>query len=118
MLCYKFNPIGITLGSRQIHQSILALLIISIFFFSHSEHFTQVEFDASSTFDKHDCHVCQQGIDSPPASLEVKQARERLLFIISAYRISAILTFPDYIYPLLRAPPSFLLCCRSRCLHV
>jgi len=96
------------LKKRQIHQSVFTLLVFFASFFAHSEHFTQVEFEAQTTFEQHDCHLCQQGIDSPPAPLELKPAKEHIFCITSTHQVSVILARADYVYPLLRAPPSFL----------
>lgn len=96
------------LKKRQIRQSVFTLLVFFASFFSHSEHFTQVEFEALTTFEQHDCHLCQQGIDSPPAPLELKPAKEHVFCIANTHHVSVILAPTHYIYPLLRAPPSFL----------
>jgi len=96
------------LKKRQIRQCVLTLLVFFASFFSHSEHFTQIEFEALTTFEQHDCHLCQQGVDSPPAPLELKPAKENVFCIISTNPVSVILASANYVSPQLRAPPSFL----------
>jgi len=93
------------LKKRQIRQSVFTLLVFFASFFAHSEHFAEVEFDALSTFELHDCHLCQHGIDSPPAPLKLIAAKENIFCIADTDQQSALLIPASYVYPLLRAPP-------------
>jgi hypothetical protein len=98
----------IKLKKRQIRQSVLMLLVFFAAFFAHSQHVAQVNFDALSTFEQHDCHLCQQGIDSPPAPLALKSAKETIFFIADSLYVTTAFVKANYVYPLLRAPPTFL----------
>jgi len=93
------------LKKRQIRQSVLTLLVFFASFFAHGEHFAEVEFDALTTFELHDCHLCQHGIDSPPAPLKLIATKENIFCIADADLQSVLLTPASYVYPLLRAPP-------------
>ncbi|KGJ91274.1 hypothetical protein [Colwellia psychrerythraea] len=94
--------------NRQIRQSVLTLLLFCATFFAHSEHYTQVEFEVFSTFEQHDCHLCQQGIDTPPNSIGLYPVSVGMANIDKVQIVDLALVSPAYISPQLRAPPSFL----------
>jgi hypothetical protein len=96
------------LKNRQIRQSVFTLLVFLASFFAHSGHFAQVEFDAVSTFEMHDCNLCQQGIDSPPAPLALLHAKESTYCLIGCHHSDVKLVCTNYVSPPLRAPPSLL----------
>lgn len=96
------------LNKRQVRQSVFTLLVFFASFFAHSEHFAEVEFDALSAFELHDCHLCQQGIDSPPAPLVLTPAKDHIFCLNNSHHISVMLASADYVYPPLRAPPTSL----------
>jgi len=104
----KSNLPQAQLKNRQIHQSVLTLVLFLVTFFAHSGHFTQVDSDTLSTFELHDCNLCQQGIDSPPAPLVLNPVNETVFFIENTQHDSVMLFPLSYVYPPLRAPPTFL----------
>lgn len=93
---------------RQIRQSVLTLLLFCVTFFSHSEHYAQAEFELFSSFEQHDCHLCQQGIDSAPSSVGLYPVPIGITSIDKARIIDPVLVLPAYISPQLRAPPKAL----------
>jgi hypothetical protein len=95
-------------NKRQIRQSILTLLLFCATFFVHSEHYVQVESDVLSSFEKHDCHLCQQGIDSPPRALALNPASNGIVNISKVDIINTAFISATHVYPPLRAPPNFL----------
>lgn len=95
------------INKRQIRQSVLTLLLFCATFFAHSEHYSQVEFDAFANFEQHDCHLCQQGIDSPPNSIGLYLVSMGLASVNKVRIIRVVLT-SAYVTPPLRAPPSSL----------
>jgi hypothetical protein len=96
------------LQNRQIRQSIFTLVLFLVTFFAHSEHFTQVETDSFSAFELHDCNLCQQGIDSPPAAIELNPVNEIVFFLDDTQHANVILYPNNYVFQRLRAPPTFL----------
>lgn len=96
------------LKKRQIRQSFLTLVLFLVTFFAHSEHYAQVDFETFSTFELHDCHLCQQGIDSPPAAIRLHPVLPVTYYSDEVCTSSIILVTPTYLSPQLRAPPSFL----------
>jgi len=90
---------------RQFRQSALTLLVFFVTFFAHSEHFAQAELDKYSAFELHDCHLCQQGLDSPPAPIQLKPVKNIVFSNDTLLLSSVILVTVSYVYPLLRAPP-------------
>lgn len=84
------------------------LLLFCATFIAHSEHYTQVEFELYSTFEQHDCHLCQQGIDSPPKPLRLIPVSTGITNIDKIKIIDEMLVVATYISPQLRAPPSHL----------
>ncbi len=93
---------------RQIRQSVLTLLLFCMTLFVHSEHYAQVEIDALTSFEQHDCHLCQQGIDSPPRSLALYPVSTAIATLCKAHIIKAVYISSLHVYPPLRAPPTFL----------
>lgn len=96
------------INKRQIRQSILTLLLFCVTLFVHSEHYAQVEFDLLSNFEVHDCHLCQQGIDSPPSSIKLYPVSTSTINIGKVKISNVMLISSAYVSPQLRAPPSFL----------
>ncbi len=96
------------LKKRQVRQSVFTLLVFFASFFAHGAHFAEFEFDALTTFELHDCHLCQQGIDSPPGPLALIPAKELTFCLTSTHGISVVLPPANYVYPPLRAPPTSL----------
>ncbi|WP_057832688.1 hypothetical protein [Colwellia sp. TT2012] len=93
---------------RKIRQGVITLLLFCATFFAHSEHFTQVDFDAFLNIASHDCHLCQQGIDSPPSSIRLYPVVTSIARLNKIRIISVVLAALAYIIPPLRAPPSSL----------
>ncbi|NQZ25868.1 MAG: hypothetical protein HRT55_06080 [Colwellia sp.] len=102
------RQLRLLINKRQIRQSVLTLLLFCATFFAHSEHYTQVEFDAFSNFEQHDCHLCQQGIDSPPNSIGLYLVSTGIASIIKVRIIRVVLATSAYVTPQLRAPPNSL----------
>ncbi|GAW94487.1 MULTISPECIES: hypothetical protein [Colwellia] len=96
------------INKRKIRQGVITLLLFCATFFSHSEHFTQVDFDAFANVASHDCHLCQQGLDSPPSSIRLYPVATSIARLNNVRIISVVLAAPAYINPPLRAPPSSL----------
>ncbi len=92
---------------RQIWQSALTLLLFCATFFSHSEHYAQVEFEVFSTFEQHDCHLCQHGIDTPPNSIKLSPISIGRANINKVEISDLVLISPAYFSPQLRAPPRY-----------
>jgi hypothetical protein len=96
------------INQRQIRQSVLTLLLFCVTLFVHSEHYAQVEFDVFTSFEQHDCNLCQQGIDTPPSPIRLYPISSGITNF-DKIRISNLeLISSAYVYPPLRAPPSFL----------
>ena len=104
----KFTLSQLQMNKRQIRQSALTLLLFCVTLFVHSKHYTQVEFDSFSSFEQHDCNLCQQGIDSPPSPISLYPISSGITNFDKIRIINFELISPDYVYPSLRAPPSFL----------
>lgn len=98
------------INKRHIRQSFLTLLLFCATFFAHSEHYAQVEFDGLANFELHDCHLCQQGIDSPPRTLALYPVSTGMVNISTVAIINAVFISATHVYPLLRAPPRFCNC--------
>ncbi|KGJ95259.1 hypothetical protein [Colwellia psychrerythraea] len=96
------------LNERQIRQSVLTLLLFCATLFVHSEHYAQVEFDAYASSEQHDCNLCQQGIDTPPSPIKLYPLSSGVINYDKTRIIKPGLPSPAYVYPPLRAPPSFL----------
>ncbi|PKG85319.1 hypothetical protein CXF85_06930 [Colwellia sp. 75C3] len=103
---FAFSQLHI--NKRHIRQSFLTLLLFCATLFVHSEHYAQVELDGISNFELHDCHLCQQGIDSPPRALALYPASAGIVNISKVDIINAVFISATYVYPPLRAPPMFL----------
>mgnify|MGYP000222854175 CR=1 FL=1 len=95
------------INERQIRQSVLTLLLFCAMLFVHSEHYAQVEFDAFTSFEQHDCNLCQQGIDTPPSPIRLYPISSGITSFDKFRLINLELNSPAYIYPPLRAPPRF-----------
>ncbi|HBY85012.1 MAG TPA: hypothetical protein DEO86_03980 [Colwellia sp.] len=111
--CYTITNMNFTLSQlqtyqRQIRQSVLTLMLFCAMLFVHSEHYAQVEFDAFASFEQHDCNLCQQGIDTPPSPIKLYPISSGLINYGKTRIIRLELLSSAYVYPLLRAPPSFL----------
>lgn len=96
------------LNKRHIRQSVLTLLLFCAALFVHSEHYAQVESDGLANIELHDCHLCQQGIDSPPRSLALYPVSIAIINISNVAIINAVFISATHVYPPLRAPPTFL----------
>lgn len=96
----------INLGKRQLRQCILTLFVFCSAFFAHSEHYTQVELDNLLTFDQHDCHLCQQGIDSPPGELKLSPQTRSTFNHNKPSALNRVFIIEYYFSPPLRAPPT------------
>ncbi|WP_019027228.1 hypothetical protein [Colwellia piezophila] len=92
-------------NKRQIRQSILTLLLFCAAFFAHSEHYSQAELEVVSTFEQHDCHLCQQGIDSPPSPIGLYLVSTSIIHLKKIRIIDIAIAATAYVSPLLRAPP-------------
>jgi hypothetical protein len=103
-----FSLSQLYINKRHIRQSVLTLLLFCATFFAHSEHYTQVEFDGLSNFELHDCHLCQQGIDSPPRALAIYPVSTGRVNVSEVDITNAVFISATHVYPPLRAPPIFL----------
>lgn len=103
----KFALSQLTVNKRHIRQSLLTLLLFCATLFFHNEHYGPVEPDTLSNFKWHDCHLCQQGIDAPPNVIRLYPVSTGITNSSNARIIKIDFTAPDYVYPLLRAPPRF-----------
>ena len=104
----NFTLSQLQMNKRQIRQSVLTLLLFCATLFVHSEHYAQVEFDAFASVEQHDCNLCQQGIDSPPSPIRLYPISSGITNFNKTRLTNLELISPDYVYPSLRAPPSFL----------
>jgi hypothetical protein len=96
------------LRKQQIRQSILILLIFCATFFAHSKHVIKVELGQLPTFELHDCHLCQQGLDSPPVSIVLQPLTPLISNNEATHTINDPFISVAYVSPMLRAPPQFL----------
>jgi|TARA_R100001377_G_C3165839_1_gene101267 hypothetical protein len=96
------------INQLQIRQSVLTLLLFCAMLFAHNEHYAQVEFDAFTSFEQHDCNLCQQGIDTPPSPIRLYPVSSGITNFDKIRINNLELTSSAYVYPPLRAPPSFL----------
>jgi len=94
--------------SRQVRQSVLTLLLFCASFFAHSEHYAQVEFELFSTFEQHDCHLCQHGIDSSPSAIPLYPVSIGIINIDESRITNLVHILSAYVSPQLRAPPKAL----------
>jgi hypothetical protein len=90
---------------QKIRQSVFTLLVFFENFFSQNELFYQVDFEQASLITWHDCNLCQQGVDTPPAAIELKPTVESVSFVNDSYFSSVIFLAINYLFPPLRAPP-------------
>ncbi|TYK65367.1 hypothetical protein [Colwellia echini] len=96
------------LKNKQLIQSAIILLLFCTTFFAHSGHYDVPGTpEKSMSFDQHDCHLCQQSIDTPtkiPAVFPVFQDVYSVNKVITTF---PLFSFQAYIFPRLRAPPTF-----------
>jgi hypothetical protein len=104
----SFEVSKVPYKSRRIRQGVFTLLVFFASFFSHSEHYAQLEFDVLSTFELHDCHLCQQGLDSPLTRLILKPVKFNSFHLLDTHPIRMVISSANYVYPQLRAPPKFI----------
>ncbi len=97
--------INTNLSNKTKNISVITLVAFLLAFFLHCQHLSQPLAEQSSVSDYQDCHLCQQGVDSPPKPLH-------LTLIVSERFTQVIRNFIDLIYvnklyasPQLRAPP-------------
>jgi len=103
----NFTLSQLQINKQQIRQSFFTLLLFCATLFFHSEHYVEIAPDIITSFELHDCHLCQQGIDTPPNTTRLSPAPSSIAKI-SKPRITGVLfTAPAHIYPPLRAPPKF-----------
>ena len=84
------------------------LVVILITLLAHSSHYTQVEFDGNATIKKHDCALCQQGIDAATKELHLAAFDFGIFSDFKAEIFELYSVSPDYILALLRAPPAYI----------
>jgi len=94
-------------NKQQIRQSFFTLLLFCATLFFHSEHYVDVAPDTITSFELHDCHLCQQGIDTPPNTTGLSPVLLSIANISKTCITDVLFTAPDHIYPPLRAPPRF-----------
>jgi len=76
-------------------------------FFLHSQHISKPQSEQGAVDEYQDCHICQQGVDSPPKPVRLTPvARDSFSVEIFRYIVS-IDTTSAYVIPQLRAPPFF-----------
>lgn len=95
-------------SKRQIRQSVLTLLVFFVTLFSHADHLSLVEVDSVSSFELHDCHLCQQGIDSATNSASLYLVTPAIFINIAVELTRVDFTSSLYVSPPLRAPPKLL----------
>lgn len=100
--------IGRQLSQKSKHISVITLMAFLLAFFLHSQHISQPQAESNNAADYQDCHLCQQGVDSPPKAIRLSAVfREGFPLVIAYFSISIDVT-QAYVIPQLRAPPFFL----------
>jgi len=72
---------------------------------AHAEHFTDHFNEQLPTVEFQDCHTCHQGMDAPPALLSLQWLSASGYYFIVSSNSSTQLIQPQFVQPLLRAPP-------------
>jgi len=96
------------LRQRTKNISVITLMAFLLAIFLHSQHISKPHSEQNSIAEYQDCHICQQGIDSPPKFSRLTVIiRENFSLIITKF-ITIIDSKHAYASPQLRAPPFFL----------
>ena len=110
--CYNITLMNFRSSSNIIkinknYQSMLVVLVFCTAFFAHSQHYCQVLPDISVKAEVHECYFCQQLLDSLPNDLSIfpLSLRQTLDKVLNFSSLPIVLS--AYVYPLLRAPPTF-----------
>lgn len=91
---------------QHLWQSFFTLLIFCATLFIHSEHYVSVNTDIITTATPHDCHLCQQSVDTPPNAIALSSYSSAVSVINNFTIVKVMLTAIEHLYPLLRAPPT------------
>jgi len=99
--------INTNINNKTKNISVITLVVFLLAFFLHSQHLNKPLAEQNTVSDYQDCHLCQQGVDSPPKPLY-------LILIVNERFTQVIRNFIDLIHvnklyasPQLRAPPFF-----------
>jgi len=84
------------------------LWLFYVTFFYHNAHAIQVDLESLSIVEQHNCHLCQQAIDSPPAPIIFGTIVTEIFSRIKVVRSDIVMILSVYIQPPSRAPPYFL----------
>ena len=88
--------------------SVITLVAFLLAFFLHSQHVTNDHIEQNVIVDYQDCHICQQGIDSPPKAIQLTTSIRSSLALIILQFVESVNYTIAYALPQLRAPPFFL----------
>lgn len=98
---YQLNKIN----RQHIRQSFFTLLLFCATLFFHSEHYVSVDADITVSVEPHDCHLCQQSLDTPPTPTVIARFTGAVSRVATVTIINPVLTRTEHLHPLLRAPP-------------
>lgn len=85
----------------------ITLLAFLLAFFLHSQHIASDNIEHGSVADYQNCHICQQGIDSPPESIQLIESTGNYFLLHTPYFFEYVNSISSYALPQLRAPPFF-----------
>lgn len=86
--------------------AILMLVVVLATVLAHSTHATQVEVEGISAIEKHDCLLCQQGVDSTSKEINVAFVSQGVFTVLKTDTFNAHVVIPAYSFAQLRAPPA------------
>lgn len=68
---------------------------------AHADHLV----DQQSTLEKQACHICNQGVDTPPELPQVQASIVTRYYSLNSQLTTTEFVISGYVQPLLRAPP-------------
>lgn len=90
--------------------SVTTLVFFLLAFFIHVQHIGQSQSQShkeqSTIGDYQDCHLCQQGVDSPPKLPQLSTIFRENFALVIFNVIAVFYTKNAYVNPQLRAPPT------------
>jgi hypothetical protein len=93
------------LNQKNRNISVITLVLFLLAFFLHSHHIINVHVEQNALIDYQDCHICQQGIDSPPAVIQFVAASSVPYVLVILPLVQKTKKITSYTLPQLRAPP-------------
>jgi len=101
----SYLPCNYILGSNVPSMKAMALMVFVLCFLTsvltHAEHLVS----PSVTVEQQDCHLCNQGIDTPPELPHVQAQANNSYSVIIFELIVAEFKRSNFVLPSLRAPP-------------